>query len=126
MNTDAQVDALVRQLGEWPIFDRASPVMRQAAARIAADRKRIEELEGANFALAANQCAYGVSGEHGDHVCARIKELEAALREISAQKYATRETVTPYNAWPAFQNLNKKVCAIYDIADRALEGTTNG
>lgn len=51
----------------------------RAMDREAADR--IEALERENFALAANQCKHGVSGEHGDHVCSRIEALEKALRD---------------------------------------------
>jgi hypothetical protein len=51
-------------------------------------QQRIAALEAENFALAANQCKHGVSGEHGDHVCARIKALEAENERLGTENWA--------------------------------------
>lgn len=41
-----------------------------------------DEAEKEAFALAANQCHAGYSGEHGDHMCKFIDRAEAAERQL--------------------------------------------
>ena len=50
-------------------YNLDTQAMRDAAAEI-------ERLTKENFALAANQCKAGYSGEHGDHMCRYVEEIE--------------------------------------------------
>lgn len=50
---------------------------------------RIDELERENFALAANQCGGGYSGEHGDHMC-RFRDMADGYGKLDAD-YAIAE-----------------------------------
>ena len=59
-----------------------------------------------------------VSG--ADALRAEVARLRDALTKINARRYGDRQTVSESNAWPAFQSVNRELCAIYAEAHAAL------
>ena len=81
MSPKGVIDALRKNVihGDGRLYNPAghNPLMMRAA-------DLLEEFSEECFALAANQCKAGYSGEHGDHMCRmedRVRELEAAAKD---------------------------------------------
>lgn len=77
----------------------------------------IVEKEGERAELAASLRDARVDLRERD---ATIARLRGALTKIDARRYGDRQTVSESNAWPAFQSINRELCAIYDEVRTAL------
>ncbi len=103
------LEAALREAREWLTGTR------QSCVEVAAPMAKQLALDAIEAALSAT--APAAVDE------TRVKTLTDALQKIRSEQYKGRETVTPANAWPAVQRLNRKILGIYDIATRALEAT---
>lgn len=65
-----------------PIAEGGDPMPGFTVGHLYEAANRIEELERENFALSANQCKAGYSGEHGDHMCRYVDALKDAARLV--------------------------------------------
>lgn len=87
MSEELDVLAALKQWGEMAY--EGDPIVDVLLNDISRAVDRIEALEKENFALAANQCAGGYSGERGDHMC-KFRDMADGYGKLDAE-YASSQ-----------------------------------